>query len=99
MKTHTTSSQAGQIAPSRPQTQVVAFLVELDDKLAHLEKALAIHAERIEPVMRPQVPQVDGSKAVPDESVCPIADRLRGQTRRLAYLVGHLEQLTDRTEA
>ena len=84
----------------RPQTQVGAFLTEFDDKLHNLEKALEIHAQRIEPVLRLPVPEcADGAKQTPDECVCPTADRLRGQTRRLAYLVSQLEYLTQRVEA
>lgn len=91
------SPGATQVAP-RAQTQVGAFIGELTGAIDGLEKAIARHSEKLEPVLRVQDP-TKGDVATPEEQLVPAADQIRTQVKRIIYLREAIESLTQRTEA
>jgi hypothetical protein len=76
------------------------MLNALRDEIDQLDKALSLHSECIQPVLRsiPPTP-ANGDKAEPMESLVSVADQLRTQCWRLAGLRHQLESMTERTEA
>lgn len=104
MSPSTNRSSVVCIGPSpqaRPSTQVGAHLDEIDRELERLDKALALHAEKLLPVLRvandPCGP--DNKCPTPEEMLVPTADRLRALCKRLTAYRLILEGMTERTEA
>lgn len=104
MNTTSTRSQpagcigAASVAP-RPQTQVEALLSELNGALDGLDKTIAIHTEKLGPVLRQTDPTPCSDKAQPEETLVERADFLRRMLRRVRMFDSAIESLTDRTEA
>lgn len=88
-----------QAVQPRPQTQVGAQLDELNRELERLDKALATHSDKLQPVLRVTDPCVSDAKTPPEEVLVPTADRLRGICKRLTNYRLILEGMTERVEA
>lgn len=91
-------SIGGSVPAPRPQTQVGAYLNDLDTAMEHFAKSLEVHQLKLEPVLREAQPQKESGES-PQECLCPLASRIRTSAQRLNELVRRLSELTDRTEA
>ena len=84
---------------ARPQTQVEALLNEVNNALDSLDKTIAIHAEKLGPVMRAECPSKCSEPAAPEEMLVERADFLRRMLRRIRSFDACICSLTERTEA
>jgi hypothetical protein len=85
--------------PVRPQTQVEAWLKELDGSLGALDEALARHESRLVNVLRPEVPEKCLEGNAIEEMLVPTGEALRNHNRRIRFVIGRLNNITDRLEA
>lgn len=104
MKTNIQNSNPAQYntasgVSQKSSTQVSAYLNELSIAIEILEKQIAVHAEKISPVMAGERPKECGDSVSPDEALCPVAEQLRRHNRRVRQLTDVLGELTSRVEA
>lgn len=93
----------GSISPAckdRPQTQVEVQVSEIQRELERGDKALAVHAEKLQPVLRQGAELAKNAECQPpEEMLVPSADALRTIQKRMTRQRLALENMTERTEA
>lgn len=64
--------------------------------IEQFEAAYGQHVERIKPLLRPpSLGQNGGKDSVPEQSLCPVADKMREQCRRIHALCESLTAISE----
>ncbi len=79
------------------QSQIVEQMELLSGNVNALENSFTELIDRIEPLLRPQSPEVDSEKKT-DKDLVPLADDLRGLNRRLNKVASYLTNTIQRLE-
>lgn len=86
--------------PAKPQTQVESMTNAVRDSLDYLSKAVEELAEKLQPVLRGEMPLPAVGKAEqPEEMLVHVADRMRDFNKRIVMIRERVQSITERTEA
>ncbi len=85
------------VDPAERQSQIVEQMERLSGNVIALENGFIELIDRVEPLLRPQSPEVDSEKKT-DKDLVPLADDLRGLNRRLNKVASYLTNTIQRLE-
>jgi len=83
----------------RPQTQVTAYIKELNSSLSVLDTCLSQHINVITPVLTEAKPSSPTDKKEVAERICPVATQLRSLNDRVNAIRQRLETTTSLVQA
>lgn len=81
------------------EPQVNNRLQQIDRALDELEKAMSAYSQRLEPILSPPQPIIEGIKeAKPKAPSAPLAEKLENLRDRVRGMVDLINTLSNRTE-
>lgn len=85
------------VEPAR-EAQVSGELGRLENALNDVEKSFAVMSDRIQPIVRSDVPSAEKDGPRPVETLVPVADRIRKSKDRLVALSALITNYYSRIE-